>query len=37
MSATLDAGKFQKYFDDAPLLVRKRERERENDLVFIVF
>lgn len=21
MSATLDAGKFQKYFDDAPLLV----------------
>ncbi|KAG5456542.1 MAG: pre-mrna splicing factor ATP-dependent rna helicase prp43, partial [Olpidium bornovanus] len=24
MSATLDAGKFQKYFNDAPLLVRKR-------------
>lgn len=23
MSATLDAGKFQKYFDDAPLLVSK--------------
>lgn len=23
MSATLDAGKFQKYFDDAPLLVRR--------------
>ncbi len=22
MSATLDAGKFQAYFDDAPLLVR---------------
>jgi pre-mRNA-splicing factor ATP-dependent RNA helicase DHX15/PRP43 len=25
MSATLDAGKFQAYFGDAPLLVRKEQ------------
>lgn len=29
MSATLDAGKFQKYFDDAPLLVSKQKERKK--------
>jgi pre-mRNA-splicing factor ATP-dependent RNA helicase DHX15/PRP43 len=35
MSATLDAGKFQKYFDDAPLLVSFLRLEEKESIFFL--